>query len=104
MKENKIYEDESTEVEGIILPSREEMQAFYAHQREMENKIYALTEEEINKICNMGFYNNTIMGYMIYAMKVKGFSREDIDRAICGMWRAFDDINAKQAAEVYIEF
>lgn len=102
MKENKIYENE--EVEAIVVPSREEMQAFIAHQREMEKKIFALSDEERNKICNMGFYNDTIRGYMIYAMKESGFSREDIEKALNGMWRAFDDIDAKEAARVYIEF
>lgn len=97
--EKEVYENE-----GIILPSREEMKEFIAHQLEMEKKIYALTEEERNKICDMGFYNDAIRGYMIYAMKESGFSREDIEKALNGMWRAFDDVNARDAARVYIEF
>ena len=70
---------------------------------EMEAKAFALTEEERMHICDMGFYNDVIRGYLIKAMENTGFEKKDISRALRGLHHAFDDMDAKRAEEFYLK-
>lgn len=69
--------------------------------QELQRKAFALTHEERMGICDMGFYNDVIKGYLIAAMQNEGFSSDDIKRASKGLRRAFDEITAGEAAEIY---
>ena len=64
----------------------------------------ALTHEERMHICDMGFYNDVIKGYLIVAMRNKGFKTEEIKRALNGLKWAFDDKTADEATAVYNNF
>lgn len=48
--------------------------------------------------------NDAIYGYLILAMQGAGFSREDINKAITGMYYALDENNAEDAAQAYKDF
>ena len=82
----------------------EKMRAYVAHVNEMEKKIRALTVEEREHICNMGYYNDTIKGYLIRAMKEAKFTDDDIRKALGGMRWALDEMDAADAAATYIDF
>lgn len=73
-------------------------------QQKMMAKAIALTHEERMNICDMGFYNDVIKGYLIVAMRNKGFKTEEIMRALEGLNWAFDDTTADEAAAVYNNF
>lgn len=85
-------------------PSKEEMQAIMAEEMRMEEMAQAMTDAERLHIMDMGFYNESIKGYLVRAMKNADFSREDIAKALGGLRWAFDDITASEAAEEYRKF
>ena len=93
-------------MEGIKMPSPEEKKAAIEKIRAMEQKVSTLTEEERMYICDMGFFNSVIKGYLIEAMKFADadFSREDIESALRGLKSSFDSTSAAEAAEVYMKF
>lgn len=84
--------------------TQEEKQAALDKVRAMEKKAFALTNEERMHICDMGFYNSVIQGYLIEAMNNADFSKAEIERALKGLKWAFDDTTAAEAAEVYQKF
>jgi hypothetical protein len=81
----------------------EEIKAARAKHRLMDEKAFALTEEERMHICDMGFYNDVIRGYLIRAMENVGFEKKDISRALRGLHHAFDDMDATRAEELYLK-
>ena len=72
--------------------------------QKMQQKAFALTHEERMHICDMGFYNDTIKGYLIAAMRNADFKNDEINRALKGLNTAFDDNTADEAAAVYKKF
>lgn len=85
-------------------PSKEEMQAIMAEEQRMDEMAHRMTDMERLHIMDMGFYNESIKGYLVRAMKNAEFSREDIAKALGGIRWAFDDITASEAAEEYRKF
>lgn len=85
-------------------PSKEEIQAVMEEQLRMDAIAQAMTEAERLHIIDMGFFNESIKGYLIRAMKNAEFSREDIAKALGGLRWAFDEITASEAAEEYRKF
>lgn len=85
-------------------PSKEEIQAIMAEELRMDGMAQAMTEAERLHIMDMGFYNESIKGYLVRAMKNAEFSREDIAKALGGLRWAFDEITASEAAEEYRKF
>lgn len=65
--------------------------------QELQRKAFALTHEERMGICDMGFYNDVIKGYLIAAMQNEKFSSDDIKRAIRGLYLAFEEETAEEA-------
>lgn len=70
----------------------------------MDRKARALTHEERMHICDMGFYNDVIRGYLIEAMKFAEFNREDITKALDGLKWSFDRTTAAEAEDIYKKF
>ena len=60
-------------------------------------KARSLTAEERLHICDMGFYNDVIRGYLIRAMKEADFQEEEIERALSGLRWALDSMTAAEA-------
>ena len=73
-------------------------------QQKMMAKAFALTHEERMNIIDMGFYNDTIKGYLIAAMRNADFKNDEIKRALKGLNTAFDDTTADEATAVYKKF
>ena len=67
--------------------------------QEMQAKTQQLTAEERFFLCDLGYFNDTIRGYLIQAMTNADFSKEDITKALGGLCWAFDDVSASEAAE-----
>lgn len=63
-----------------------------------------LTEAQRLALCDMGYFNTTIYGYMVEALEIAGFNREDIRKAIGGMRMALDEMTAAEAEEAFRKF
>ena len=83
--------------------TEEELRAAREKVRRMDEKAYALLDEERKHICDMGFYNDVIRGYLIKAMENVGFEEKDISRALRGLYHAFDDMDAERAEQHYLK-
>lgn len=53
------------------------------------NWAQSLTHEQIDFLCDSGWYNNTIEGYLIAAAKEADFSKTQIDNLLHGLQKAF---------------
>ena len=53
------------------------------------------------KLCDMGYYNDAMKGYLIAGMRNAGFSESEISRAVRGMREAHDELTAEEAERVY---
>ena len=82
--------------------AKEERAAVVKRHRQMNEKAFALTEEERMHICDMGFYNDVIRGYLVKAMQNADFEDKEISRALRGLHRAFDDMDAERAEQLYL--
>ena len=76
------------------------MEELINKHRAMDEKARALTAEERLHICDMGFYNDAIRGYLIKAMKNADFQKEEIARALDGLRWALDSMTAAEAEEM----
>ena len=83
--------------------TEEELRAAREKVRRMDEKAYALLDEERKHICDMGFYNDVIRGYLIKAMENVGFEEKEISRALRGLHHAFDDMDAERAEKHYLK-
>lgn len=83
--------------------TEEELRAAREKHRMMDEKAYALSEEERMHICDMGFYNDVIRGYLIKAMENADFEKKEISRALRGLHHAFDDMDAARAEQHYLK-
>lgn len=83
--------------------TKEELRAVREKVRRMDEKAYALLDEERKHICDMGFYNDVIRGYLIKAMENVGFEEKEISRALRGLHHAFDDMDAERAEQHYLK-
>lgn len=54
------------------------------------------------QICDMGYFNDAMKGYLIAGMRKQGFSESEIGRAVLGMRWAHDELTAAEAEKVYI--
>ena len=72
-------------------------------RKQMDEKAFALTDAERMHICDMGFYNDVIRGYLIKAMQNADFEGKEISRALRGLHWAFDDMDATRAEQIYLK-
>ena len=82
--------------------TKEDRAAAVERHRLMDEKAFALAEEERMHICDMGFYNDVIRGYLVKAMQNADFEEKEISRALRGLHHAFDDMDATRAEKLYL--
>ena len=83
--------------------TEEELREARKKIRLMDEKAFELNEEERKHICDMGFYNDVIRGYLIKAMENADFEKKEISRALRGLHHAFDDMDAARAEQHYLK-
>lgn len=88
------------ETEEIIMPTEEEKKTFFAHQHELYKWAFSLTQEQIDFICNGGWYNNAIKGYLIAAAKVADFTNEQTRALLDGLRWALSEKDKAEAEKV----
>ena len=67
-------------------------------------KAVSLTPNQRYLLCDLGYYNEIIRGYLIRAMQGAGFAHEQIEKALIGLDHAFDDTTAAEAQQGYKDF
>lgn len=72
-----------------------------ARERELMQKAIEVPEEVRYRLCDMGYYNDAMKGYLIKGMRNAGFSASEISRAVRGMREAHDELTAEEAERVY---
>ncbi len=55
-------------------------------------------------LCDYGFLNNVISGYLVAAMQNTGFSRDSITEALICLVHEFDELSAEEAEKIYTNF
>lgn len=63
----------------------------------------AVPKEVRYKLCDMGYYNDAMKGYVMIAMREAGFDERDVMKVVRGMRTALDEKTAEEAEEVYRE-
>lgn len=74
-----------------------------ARERELLSQAARVPKEVRYKLCDMGYYNDVMKGYLIVGMRNAGFSESDIGKAVRGMRAAHDEKTAEEAERVYTE-
>jgi hypothetical protein len=72
-----------------------------AREREMMAAAAAVPKDVRYKLCDMGYYNDVMKGYLIDGMRMMGFSESEIRKAVLGMRKAMGEKTAEEAERVY---
>lgn len=72
------------------------------NEMELMNWAMSLSKEQIAYLCNGGWYNNTIKGYLISAAKKADFSNEQIKLLLNGVRFALSELDKNDADNVYV--
>ena len=84
--------------------TKDEIQAIIAEEQRMDAVANGVTEAARQCLMDMGYYNDSLRGYLIEAMKAVGFGRDEICKALSGLHTVLDDTSAAEAAQAYREF
>lgn len=79
------------------------MEEWVKRERALMSEAASVPKEVRYKLCNMGYYNDAMKGYMIAGMRSAGFTDAEILKAVLGMRRAHDELTAEEAERVYRE-
>lgn len=63
----------------------------------------AVPKEVRYKLCDMGYYNDAMKGYVMVAMREAGFDERDVMKVVRFMRTALDEKTAEEAEKVYLE-
>lgn len=92
--------ESSDEIEEIS----ETSQNIPKREAELLSWAKSLSKEQINYLCDGGWYNSTINGYLIKAAEKADFSREQITALLDGLKEALSDNNKDDADDAYYDF
>lgn len=70
-------------------------------EQELLSQALGVPKEVRYKLCDMGYYNDAMKGYMIAGMRKMGFAEAEIRKAVLGMRSAYDELTAEEAEKVY---
>lgn len=87
--------------DGVQLPTREEMRAFWQHQRELDDWAHSLTAEQRNRLCDMGYYNDAMKGYCLRAARESGLTEDQSRELLRCFGYALDVMNKEEAEKLY---
>ena len=60
-----------------------------------------LTDEQRLLLCDLGYYNEVMRGYLIRALEKVGYDDNALDRALDYLEAALDDYTAAEARDTY---
>lgn len=74
-----------------------------AKERELMSEAAGVSKDVRYKLCDMGYYNDAMKGYLIAGMRKMGFTEAEIRKAVLGMRSAHGELTAEEAERVYTE-
>lgn len=98
MNEKRTYFD------GVPMPTDKEIKEHARRQIELLAWAQSLTNEQISFLCDGGWYNSTIKGYLIRASKEADFTHEQTKDLLQGLRFALDFMNKEDADKTYKEW
>ena len=93
----------NNEQDTIIIPSEVEREKSWKRFITLYKWARSLSNEKVDFLCNAGWYNNTIYGYLIAAARMSEFSDEQISVLLRGLKHAFSEIDKSTAEKIYIK-
>ena len=75
-----------------------------ANLKDNMEQVKNISEEQRYLLCDLGFYNDVIKGYLISAMQHAGFDKDATNRALTGLRDSFDKLTAAEAKDVYLRY
>ena len=88
----------------IILPDKESVRDAIEEYKQLLSWAQGLSEKQLNFLCDGGWYNDTIKGYLISAATNAGFSEEQIRELLRGLRYSLDEKTKEDAEGVYMRF
>lgn len=88
----------------IILPSEEEKEQAKKEFNELLNWSRTLDSKQIDFLCNGGYYNNAIRGYLITACRNAKFTDEQTKELLIGLNWALSEKNKADAEKISDNF
>lgn len=88
----------------ITLPSDEEREQVRREHNELIRWSMSLSTKQIDFLCDSGYYNNTIRGYLIAAAHNAGFTKEQTKELLTGLNWALSENNKAEAEQVSNKF
>ena len=88
----------------IILPTEEEKEQARAEFRELMKWSKSLSDKQIDFLCNGGWYNNAIRGYLIASCRNAKLSDEQTKEVLVGLNWALSEKNKAEAEKISNEF
>lgn len=89
------------EHDTVRLPSADEMNAFIKDQEILDAHVRSLSDEEKDKVFDMGYHNDTVKGYILLSMKEAGMSDEDIKKVIASADKVLENNSAHEARHAF---
>lgn len=90
--------------DAIELPTEEERRAFWQHEHELTAWMQSLTPEQIDKLCNAGYYNDAMRGYLIAAAKEAGMDHDQQQALLNALRYCLDTLTKAEAEQLYMNF
>lgn len=90
--------------EWIQLPTEGQKEQWKKEFAAMMQWANSLTEEQKAFLCDGGWYNNAIRGYLIAAAQYADFNEEQIKELLGGLRWAFSEKNKRDAEEISNNF
>jgi len=88
----------------IILPTDEEREQAKQEFKELLHWSRTLDKKQIDFLCDSGFYNNAMRGYLIATAKNAGFTKEQTEELLSGLSWALSELNKADAEKVNEKF
>ena len=92
------------DTEYIVLPSEKEIKADWEEYHKLLDWAHTLSQDQMAFLCNAGWYNDTIRGYLIAAAREAEFTDKQIQQLLNGLRWALSEKTKADADEVYRRF
>lgn len=63
---------------------------------------HSLSKQQIDFLCDGGWYNNAINGYLIAAARNIDMDEDQISNLLQGLYSAFDNLDKQDAEKLYL--
>lgn len=104
--ENCVTDDDILRMECVDEESSEEIIPEFEPDNfeELMSWASSLPKENINFLCDGGWYNNTIKGYLIASARNANFNEKQIKELLIGLKLAFSDYSKSEAEQIYFNY